>query len=92
MAKTTTVTFDSLSAHALVAPVSCQRITLRETASDSSPVSYTVFAPSASDAGFVKYPAEATAFSTSNGLIQAGDVVGYVQPASGTITFTLICE
>ena len=92
MAKTTTVTFDSLSAHAVVAPVSCQRVTLRETASDTAPVSYTVFAPSSSDAGFVKFPGEATAFAASNGLIQAGDVVGYVQPASGTITFTLICE
>lgn len=49
MAKTTTATFDSLSAHAVVAPVSCARITLRETASDAAPVSYTVFAPSSSD-------------------------------------------
>ena len=92
MAKTTTVTFDSLSAHAVVSPISCQRLTLREIASDSSPVSYTVFAPSSSDTGFVKYPAESTVFAASNGLIQTGDVVGYVQPASGTITFTLICE
>jgi hypothetical protein len=92
MAKTTTVSFDSLSPHAVAAPMSCQRITLRETASDAAPVSYTVFAPSASDPGFVKYPAEATVFAASNGLIQAGDVVGYVQPASGTIQFSLICE
>ena len=92
MAKTTTVTFDSLSAHAVVAPVSCARITLRETASDASPVPYTVFAPSSADPGFVKYPAEATIFDATNALIQAGDIVGYVQPSSGTITFTLICE
>ena len=92
MAKTATVTFDSLSAHAVVAPVSCRAITLRETASDSSPVSYTVYAPSSSDPGFVKYPAESTVFSSVNGMIQGGDIVGYVQPASGTITFTLICE
>jgi hypothetical protein len=92
MAKTSTVTFDSLSAHALVAPVSCRRITLRETAGDTAPVSYTVFAPSSSDPGFVKYPAEATVFEAVNGLIQANDVTGYIQPASGTITFTLICE
>ena len=92
MAKTTTVSFDSLSAHAVTAPVSCRSITLRETASDSAPVSYTVFAPTSSDAGFVKYPGESTIFAASNGLIQANDVVGYVQPASGTITFTLICE
>jgi len=92
MAKTTTVTFDSLSPHALVAPVSCGRITLRETASDAAPVAYTVFAPSAADPGFVKFPAESTVFAATNGLIQASDVVGYVRPASGTITFTLICE
>jgi hypothetical protein len=92
MAKTTTITFDSLSAHAVTAPVSCQRITLRETASDTAPVSYTVFAPSASDPGFVKYPAEATVFAAANGMIQAGDAVGYIQPASGTVTFTLLCE
>lgn len=92
MAKTTSVNYDSLSAHAVIAPVSCQRITLRETASDAAPVAYTVCAPSSSDPGFVKYPAEATVFAARNGLIQAGDVVGYVQPASGTITFTLICE
>ncbi len=93
MAKTTSVVYDSLSAHAVVAPVSCQRITLRETASDTAPVSYTVSAPSSSDPGFVKYPVEATVFASArNGLIQAGDTVGYVQPASGTITFTLICE
>ena len=92
MAKTATVTFDSLSAHAVVAPVSCRNITLRQTASDASPVSYTVFAPSSGDPGFVKYPAEATMFAATNGLIQSGDVVGYVQPSSGTITFTLICE
>jgi hypothetical protein len=92
MAKTTTVTFDSLSAHAVVAPVSCQRVTLRESAADASPVSYTVFAPTASDPGFVKYPAEATVFAATNGMIQAGDIVGYAQPASGTVTFTLICE
>lgn len=92
MAKTATVTFDSLSAHAVVAPVSCRNITLRQTASDSSPVPYTVFAPSASDPGYEKYPAEATVFAKANGLIQAGDIVGYVQPSSGTITFTLICE
>ena len=92
MAKTTSVTFDSLSAHAVVAPVSCARITLREIATDAAPVSYTVYAPSSSDTGFVKYPAETTVFAATNGLIQAGDTVGYVQPASGTITFTLICE
>ena len=92
MAKTTSVIYDSLSAHAVIAPVSCQRITLREIASDAAPVSYTVCAPSSSDPGFVKYPAEATVFAASNGLIQSGYVVGYVQPASGTITFTLICE
>jgi hypothetical protein len=92
MAKTATVTYDSLSAQAVVAPVSCQRITLRQTASDAAPVSYTVFAPSSADPGFVKYPAEATVFAARNGLIQAGDTVGYVQPASGTVTFTLICE
>jgi hypothetical protein len=40
----------------------------------------------------VKYPAETTVFAATNALIQAGDTVGYVQPASGTITFTLICE
>jgi hypothetical protein len=92
MAKTATVTFDSLSLHALVAPVSCRSITLRQTASDASPVSYNVSAPSAADPAFVKYPAEATAFVATNGLIQAGDIVGYVQPSSGTVTFTLICE
>ena len=92
MAKTTTVTFDSISPHAVTAPVSCRSITLRETASDAAPVVYTVFAPSSADPGFVKYPAEATVFSAVNGLIQAGDVVGYVQPSTGTVTFTLICE
>jgi hypothetical protein len=92
MAKTTSVTFDSLSAHAVIAPVSCARITLRETASDIAPVAYTVFAPSSADTGFVKYPAETTVFAATNGLIQAGDTVGYVQPSSGTITFTIICE
>lgn len=92
MAKTSTVTFDSISPHALVAPVSCRSITLRETASDAGPVSYTVFAPSSSDPGFVKYPAEATVFSANTGLIQSGDTVGYIQPSTGTVTFTLICE
>jgi hypothetical protein len=92
MAKTTTVSFDSLSPHAVAAPVSCQRITLRETASDTAPVAYTVFAPSSSDPGFVKYPAESTVFENGGAMIQAAQVVGYVQPASGTITFSLICE
>jgi hypothetical protein len=92
MAKTSTVTFDSLSAHALVVPVSCQRITLREAAGDSAPVPYTVYAPSASDPGFVKFAGEPTVFSSANGLIQKNDVVGYIQPANGTITFHLICE
>jgi hypothetical protein len=92
MSKTTTVTFNSLSAQAVVAPISCQRLTLREIASDGAPVSYTVFAPSSSDTGFVKYPGESTVFAASNGLIQGGDIVGYVQPASGTITFTILCE
>jgi hypothetical protein len=92
MAKTATVTLDSLSPHPIVAPVSCRSLMLRQTAGDASPVSYTVFAPSAGDPGFVKYPAEATAFGAANGLIQAGDIVGYVQPSSGTAVFTLICE
>ena len=93
MAKTSTVSFDSLSPHAVVAPISCRRITIRETASDATTlVSYTVFAPSSSDPGFVKYPGEATVFEAVNGLTQASDVVGYIQPASGTVTFTLLCE
>ena len=92
MAKTTTVTFDSSSAHAVIAPISCTRITLREIASDAAPVAYTVFAPSATDTGFVKFPAEATIFAATNSLIQSGDIVGYVTPASGTITFTILCE
>ena len=93
MAYTAQVTFDNLSLHALTAPVDCRRITLRELASDTAPVAYNVAAPANTNPTFPKYPAESTVFEASPGAyIQAGATVGYIQPTSGTVTFSLICE
>ena len=92
MAKTSTVTFDNLSAHALVVPFFCRQVTLREQASGFTS-DYWVSAPSSSDSQFPKLPAESTVFSAAPGsFFQANDVVGYIQPIAGTMTFSLICE
>lgn len=94
MAKTATATFDNVgNGEPVTAPVSCRRITLRQDASVASPVSYVVHAPSSTDPGFHKYPAESTVFEALPGsFIQAGDIVGYIDTTSGTATFELICE
>lgn len=93
MTYTDQVTYDNLSLHAVTAPVPCRRITLRELASDTAPVAYNVAAPAATNAVFPKYPAETTVFEAGpGGFFEAGVTVGYVQPASGTVTFSRICE
>jgi hypothetical protein len=90
--KTAQVTFDALSAHALLAPTAAARITVRQRVTDAALVAYTVFAPSSADDGFIANPGEATVFISRNALFQAGDVVAYIQPTSGTVTFTLFCD
>ena len=94
MAKTATATFDNVgNPDPVTAPVSCRRITLRQDASVASPVSYIVHAPSQSDPGFHKYPAESTMFEALPGAyIQSGDIVGYIETLGGSATFELICE
>ncbi len=94
MAKTATATFDNVgNPDPVTAPVSCRRITVRQDASVAAPVAYIVHAPSSGDPGFHKYPAESTVFQSLPGsLIQAGDVVGFIETVGGTGTFELICE
>ena len=94
MAKTATATSDNVgNPDPVTAPVACRRITLRQDASVAAPVSYIVHAPSATDPGFHKYPAESVQFEAAPGAyIQSGDVVGYIETTSGSATFELICE
>ena len=96
MTFTDQVTFDNLSLHAVVAPVPCRRITIRELASDTTPLAYNVAAPLSSNAVFPKYPAESVVFESRpndpNDFFAQGTIVGYIQPVGGTVTFSRICE
>jgi hypothetical protein len=93
MAFTDQVTYDSLSLHAVTAPIACRVITLRELATDAAPVGYNVAAPTSSNAVFPKLPLETVVFDAGPGrYFESGVTVGYVQPASGTVTFSRICE
>lgn len=93
MPYTDQVTYDNLSLQAITVPVSCKRMTIRELASDASPVSYNIAAPASSNAVFPKLPLEATVFEQGTGIYYpSGATVGYIQLASGSAAFSRICE
>jgi hypothetical protein len=92
MTKTGTTTFDNLSAHALTVPIACKAVTIREQATTFTS-DYWVSAPSSTDPQFRKLTGEATQFAAGpGGMFEAGVTVGFIQPASGTMTFSFICE
>lgn len=93
MAFTDSISIDNLSMHAITVPVACQKMTIREQASDVSPVAYSIAAPFSSNTAFPKYPGETTEFGASGkNLLQPNQIVGYIQSSSGTVTFDRICE
>lgn len=95
MANTSSINVDNLSMHAITAPVWCKTLTIRQTASDITQVEYDIAAPSATATAFRKNQGEETIFGSgpqAQNAIQSGNIVGYIQPTSGTVTYTIICE
>jgi hypothetical protein len=92
MTKTGTATFDNLSAHALVVPIACKAITIREQATTFTS-DYRFSAPSSTDPQSRKLTGEPTQFAAGpGGMFEAGVTVGFIQPINGTMTFSFICE
>lgn len=90
---TGTVTYDDISLHAVIVPIACQRMTLRQRAQDAPPALYDVAAPQSSNAPFRKFPGEPVVFEALPGTyLAAGATPGYIQPVGATITFSFICE
>jgi hypothetical protein len=78
---------------ALIVPVACRRVTVREDGAVAT-AGYKLMAPSNADVAYVKLAGEATTFEAypPGTLIHAGQLLGYFQAISGSMTFTGICE
>ncbi len=93
MAKTSTFTTDNVgNPESVAADIPCRRITIREQGAAGT-TDYFVRAPSSTDGQFRKVAGESTIFEAQgNNLFQTGDVVGYTETVTGSITMSKICE
>lgn len=86
---------DNLAYVAVVAPVFCKKLTVRQVQSDITQLDYDVAAPSSANAAYRKNQGEQTEFAGGHqeqNCIQAGTTVGYIKTATGTADFSVITE
>lgn len=95
MIHTSEVDYDDTGLAAVTAPVPCVHVTIREKLGGIG-IQYDVAAPGSGNTKFRKEAGEATTASATGGkgMWQAGEIVCYIQPVSGsgTVTFSKICE
>ncbi len=72
-------------------------MTMRELATDATGIAYNVAGPTSSSTPYPKYASEELVFDAASdldsqcGLYVAGRVVGYIEMASGSATFSRLC-
>lgn len=89
-------TYDNTQLHAMQVPSNIAfllKVTMREQAQDAAPVAYDVASPGASFATNRMYAGETAVFRAKAAeKWSTGATFGYVQPTSGTITYTFYGE
>lgn len=93
MAQTGSFTVDNVGGDdAITIPVPCRKLTIREQGTPAT-TDYFVRAPYSNSAQFRKAAGEETVFEKHGvGLLQTGEIVGYLSTAVGSVTFNYICE